>query len=119
MTTFTGPALMTGTIRPRRSFLYVPGGNARAIEKARTLGCDGIIFDLEDSVAPDEKAAARSRVAAAIAGGGFGEREIVVRVNARATPWGEDDLAAIVAVAPDGVLLPKVGEPEDLRVAAA
>lgn len=110
---------MTETILPRRSFLYVPGINARAIEKARTLDCDGIIFDLEDSVAPDDKEAARSQVAAAVAGDGFGDREIVVRVNALATPWGEGDLAAIVAAGPGAILLPKVEEPDDLRAAAA
>ena len=111
--------MSTSEPRPRRSLLYVPGANARAIEKARTLACDGIIFDLEDSVAPGEKEAARARVAAAIAGGGYGRREIVVRVNALESPWGRADLAAIVPEAPDAILLPKVDAPDDLRDAAA
>ena len=81
-------------IRPRRSALYMPGSNARAIEKARTLAADAVIFDLEDAVAPDAKAAAREQVCAAVQAGGYGARELVIRINALDTPWGEADLAA-------------------------
>jgi citrate lyase subunit beta/citryl-CoA lyase len=102
------------TVRPRRSVLYMPGSNARAIEKARTLAADALILDLEDAVAPDAKAAARRQVCDAVRGGGFGRREIFIRVNAPDTPWGADDLAAAAAAAPDAILLPKVSTPEDL-----
>ena len=84
---------MTTAARPRRSVLYMPGSNPRALEKAKTLAADGLIFDLEDAVAPDAKATARDQVAAAIRGGGYGRREIVVRVNGLDTPWGRSDLA--------------------------
>src|SRR5947207_2438743 len=80
--------------RPRRSVLYMPGSNARAIEKARTLPADAVILDLEDSVAPDGKAAARAQVAEAIAAGGFGAREVVVRINGLDTEWWIEDLNA-------------------------
>lgn len=103
--------------RPRRSILYIPGSNARALEKARSLPCDAVILDLEDSVAPDAKAEARDRVAATLAAGGFGEREVVVRINAGGTPWCADDLAAFAASPADGLLLPKVSAPEDLAAA--
>jgi citrate lyase subunit beta/citryl-CoA lyase len=96
------------TIRPRRSVLYMPGSNARAIEKARTLAADGIILDLEDSVAPDAKAAARSQVVDAVKAGGFGHREVFIRINALDTEWGADDLAAAATAAPDAILVPKV-----------
>ena len=96
------------TIRPRRSVLYMPGSNGRAIEKARTLGADGIILDLEDSVAPDAKAAARDQVVDAVKAGGFGHREVFVRINGMETEWGADDLAAATAAAPDAILVPKV-----------
>ncbi len=102
------------TIRPRRSVLYMPGSNARAIEKARTLPADAIILDLEDSVAPDAKAAARTQVAEAVKAGGFGGREVILRINALSTPWGEDDLAAAAAAAPDAILVPKVSSAEDV-----
>ncbi|HSI42451.1 MAG TPA: CoA ester lyase [Xanthobacteraceae bacterium] len=107
---------MTVPARPRRSVLYMPGSNARAIEKARSLDADGIILDLEDAVAPDAKAAARAQVAAAVSAGGFGPREVVVRVNALDTPWFEDDLASAAAAGPDAVLIPKVSSPETLQV---
>ena len=94
--------------RPRRSVLYMPGSNARAIAKARGLPADAIILDLEDSVAPDAKALAREQVVAAVREGGFGARQVVIRVNGPQTPWGEDDLAAAIAAAPDAILLPKV-----------
>ena len=80
-------------IRPRRSLLFMPGSNARALEKARNLPADGIILDLEDSVAPDAKALARDQIAQAIAAGGFGKREVLIRINALDTPWWVDDIA--------------------------
>lgn len=100
--------------RPRRSALYLPGSNARAIEKARTLPCDAVILDLEDSVAPDAKAAARALTAEAVRAGGFGPRELVVRVNGLDTPWGADDLKAAAEARPDAILVPKVAAPGDL-----
>src|SRR5919112_4443167 len=81
-------------IRPRRSLLYMPGANARAIDKARTLPADGIIIDLEDAVAPDAKEAARAQVLSAVRQGGFGHREVVIRVNGPDTPWSEGDIPA-------------------------
>ncbi|MFM1958935.1 MAG: hypothetical protein RL588_452 [Pseudomonadota bacterium] len=106
--------------RPRRSALYMPAGNPRAIEKARSLACDVVILDLEDSVAPDAKPAARDLAVAAVAEGGFGRREVVVRVNGLDTPWGEADLAAVAAgaVQPDAVLAPKVSTSEDVAAYA-
>lgn len=101
-------------IRPRRSALYMPGSNARAIEKARTLAADVVIFDLEDAVAPDMKADAREAVRAAVKAGGYGRRECVIRINGLDTPWGEADLAAAASAAPDAILVPKVSSPEDL-----
>jgi citrate lyase subunit beta/citryl-CoA lyase len=101
-------------VRPRRSVLYMPGSNARAIEKARTLAADALILDLEDAVAPDAKQTARQQVCEAVRAGGFGRREVFIRVNAADTPWGADDLAAAVAAAPDAILIPKVSRPEDL-----
>ena len=101
-------------IRPRRSALYMPGSNARAIEKARTLAADAVIFDLEDAVAPDAKAAAREKVCAAVQAGGYGKRELVIRINALETPWGEADLTAAIAAAPDAILVPKVSSAETL-----
>ena len=102
------------TIRPRRSVLYMPGSNARAIEKARTLAVDAVILDLEDSVAPDAKATARDQVCAAVAAGGFGPREVVIRVNGLDTPWGLADVAAAAAAGPDAVLLPKASSGADI-----
>ncbi len=101
-------------IRPRRSALYMPGSNARAIEKAKTLAADAVIFDLEDAVAPDLKAQAREQVCAAVQDGGYGRRELVIRVNTLDTPWGEADLAAAIAAAPDAILVPKVSSAETL-----
>ena len=95
-------------VRPRRSVLYMPGSNARALEKARTLAADGLILDLEDAVAPDAKAAARAQVVAAVKAGGYGSRELIVRVNGLDTPWGRDDVAAAATAHPDAILLPKV-----------
>ena len=98
--------------RPRRSVLFMPGSNPRALEKARGLAADGLIFDLEDAVAPGEKESARAIVAAALAGGGYGGRERVIRVNAIDTPWGHADLAAAATMPIDAVLLPKVEDPD-------
>jgi citrate lyase subunit beta / citryl-CoA lyase len=97
--------------RPRRSILYMPGANARALEKARTLNADGFIFDLEDAVTPDAKETARRQVRDAVDIGGYGARERVVRVNGFDTPWGEDDIAAFATADIDAVLLPKVEDP--------
>lgn len=96
------------TFRPRRSALYMPGSNARALEKARSLPVDVVILDLEDSVAPDAKTQARDTVLRAVAEGGFGPREVVVRINALDTPWGADDLSALSQTRADAVLVPKV-----------
>jgi len=100
--------------RPRRSVLYLPGSNLRAIEKARTLACDVVVLDLEDSVAPEAKTAARALACEAVRAGGFGGRELVVRVNGLDTPWGAEDLAAAGEAAPAAVLVPKVSAPADL-----
>lgn len=104
------------TIRPRRSVLYMPGSNARAIEKARTLPADGIIIDLEDAVAPDAKVQAREQVAAAVKAGGFGAREVFIRVNGIDTPWHADDMAAAAHAAPDAILVPKINNSEQLEM---
>ncbi len=104
--------------RPRRSALYLPGSNPKALAKARELPADAIIFDLEDSVAPDAKPEARERIVAALKEGGFGGRELLIRVNGVHTPWGEADLEAAAAAAPDGVLLPKVDSPGTVMHAA-
>jgi citrate lyase subunit beta/citryl-CoA lyase len=106
-------------IRPRRSVLYMPGSNARALEKARTLAADAIIVDLEDAVAPDAKETAREQAVAAAKAGGYGRREVVFRVNGLATPWGEADLRAAATSGADAVLLPKVQSPQDLHAARA
>ena len=105
--------------RPRRSVLYVPGSNARALAKSRLLDVDAVIIDLEDAVSPDDKRAARAAAVEAVAAGGFGHREVVIRVNGPDTPWGADDMAAAAAAGPDGVLVPKVAGPEALRGATA
>lgn len=110
---------MTSSIRPRRSVLYMPGSNPRALQKARTLPADGMIFDLEDAVAPDAKAGARAEVCAALKEGGYGPRETIVRVNGLATPWGHDDLAAAATSRADAVLLPKVESADSVRQALA
>jgi citrate lyase subunit beta/citryl-CoA lyase len=90
----------------------MPGSNARALEKAKTLPVDGVILDLEDAVAPDAKAAARDQVVAAMKAGGFGAREVFIRINAIETPWFADDLNAAISAAPDAILVPKVSNPE-------
>jgi citrate lyase subunit beta / citryl-CoA lyase len=110
---------MPASARPRRSVLYMPGTNSRALEKARNLAADALIFDLEDAVAPDAKATARGTVASAVATGGYGKRELLLRVNALGTPWGEQDLAAAARMPIDGVVLPKVESVEAIRAAEA
>ncbi len=104
------------SLRPRRSLLYVPGDKDRALEKARGLPADGLILDLEDSVAPDAKPGARTAVAETLAKGGFGHREVLVRLNAEGTPWHEQDWSAVEGA--DGALLPKVESPETVQRAA-
>lgn len=110
---------MVRTVRPRRSVLYMPGSNPRAMAKGRTLPADGLILDLEDAVAPDAKTEARSRVAETVREGGFGRREIFVRVNGLGTPWGYEDLVAAATSGADAVLLPKVASGETVRQAEA
>ena len=100
--------------RPRRSALYMPASNARAVEKARSLACDVVILDLEDAVAPEAKPAARAAAADAVKAGGFGRREVVVRVNGLSTPWGAEDLEAMAWCGPDAVLVPKVNGAGDV-----
>ena len=100
--------------RPRRSVLYVPGGNERAIAKARTLACDAVIFDLEDSVAPDAKVEARENLRKLLGEPLGGGRETIIRINALSTPWGAEDLRAAQDLAPDAILIPKVEDPEDI-----
>lgn len=102
------------TLRPRRSVLYMPGSNTRAIAKARSLPCDAVILDLEDAVAPEAKDAARAEVLRALAAGGFGRREVVVRINAPGSDWGRADLAALAGAGADALLVPKVSDPGDL-----
>ncbi|HEY8573698.1 CoA ester lyase [Phenylobacterium sp.] len=110
---------MTVSARPRRSALYLPASNARAVEKARGLACDVVILDLEDSVGPDAKAEARAAAVEAVRAGGFGAREVVIRVNGLDTEWGAEDLEAAAAAGPDAVLAPKVGSAEALAAYAA
>jgi citrate lyase subunit beta / citryl-CoA lyase len=98
------------TFRPRRSVLYMPGSNARAIEKARTLPVDGVILDLEDAVAPDAKEQARKQVIEAVKAGGFGSREVFIRVNGIDTEWHADDMQAAAHGGPDAILVPKISE---------
>ena len=100
--------------RPLRSVLYIPGSKPRALDKARGLSCDAIIFDLEDAVIPDEKASARATLAAALDEGGYGARFKVIRINGLDTEWGAEDARAAAGMNPDAILLPKVGGPDDL-----
>jgi citrate lyase subunit beta / citryl-CoA lyase len=102
-------------IRPRRSALYMPGSNARALEKARDIPADALILDLEDAVAPDMKTQAREQVVAAVSTGGYGHREVVIRTNAPGTPWFEADIEAAAEAKPDAILIPKVSSPETLQ----
>jgi citrate lyase subunit beta / citryl-CoA lyase len=106
---------MSNTARPRRSVLYMPGSNARALDKARTLPADGLILDLEDAVAPDSKELARKQVCEAVAAGGFGLRETIIRVNALSTRWGYEDIAMAAKSGADALLLPKVESADAIR----
>src|SRR5204863_4801167 len=108
----------TAMIRPRRSLLFMPGSNARALEKARTLPVDGLILDLEDAVAPDAKALAREQIAKAVAARGFGKREVLIRINALDSPWWIDDVTMAGKAKPDGILVPKISSVGDLTAIA-
>ena len=110
---------MPPPLRPRRSALYLPGNNARALEKGKTLPADVLIFDLEDAVGPDAKADSRARVCGAISSGSYRPREIVVRINGMGTDWHDDDLAAVAGSAAHGVLVPKVETGEQVRALTA
>src|SRR5215472_9538880 len=114
--TLNGDGPMSAVFRPRRSLLYMPGSNPRALEKARGLPADGLIIDLEDAVAADAKEGARAIVSAALAAGGYSPRELVLRVNPLDTPWGHADLAAAATMPIDAVLLPKVESAERVRL---
>ncbi|MCY4518799.1 MAG: CoA ester lyase [Acidimicrobiaceae bacterium] len=105
--------------RPRRSVLYMPAANARALEKAKTIDADALIFDLEDAVAPDAKEAAREGACAAVDSGEYGHRELTIRCNGLDTPWGRDDVAAAGAVAPSAVVIPKVSSVTELATVSA
>ncbi len=100
--------------RPRRSCLYMPGANAKALEKAKTLPADVLLLDLEDSVAPEAKEDARAQVVNAVKGGGYGKREIIIRANALATQWGKEDIVAAGSAKPDGLLAPKVSSADEV-----
>jgi citrate lyase subunit beta/citryl-CoA lyase len=106
---------MTDTPRPRRSALYMPASNAKAIEKARGLPCDVVILDLEDAVAPEAKETARMQAVEAVKAGGFGRREVVIRVNGLDTPWGATDLAVAAGSGADAILVPKVSSAADVK----
>ena len=106
---------MTNALRPRRSVLYMPGANERALEKAKALDVDALILDLEDSVSPDAKVDARARVCAAVQSGEYGYRELVIRTNGLDTEWHADDLAAASKAGPDGILVPKVNSADEVR----
>lgn len=106
---------MATAARPRRSVLYMPGSNPRALDKARSLAADGLIFDLEDAVAPDAKEQARQQVRDALAAGGYGRREILLRINGLATPWGQADVAAAATSGADAILVPKVESADTIR----
>ena len=102
-------------IRPRRSVLYMPGANERALEKAKTIDADALILDLEDSVAPDSKTQGRANVVAAVESGEYGHRELAIRVNSLGTEWHDDDIKAAAAAGPDAILVPKVESAEQVR----
>jgi len=101
--------------RPRRSVLYMPSSNAKALEKAKTLPVDGVILDLEDAVAPDAKPAARDAAAAAVASGDYGRRELTIRVNGIGTEWHDDDIVAAAQAGPAGIVVPKVGSADEVH----
>jgi len=106
---------MTDQIRPYRSVLYIPGSNERALEKAKNLPADAIIFDLEDAVAPDAKIPAREHLSRVIAEGGYGRRTTLIRINGLDSPWWKDDLMAFSGTGADAILLPKAGSAADIR----
>ncbi len=106
-------------LRPRRSVLYMPGANERALEKAKGIPADALILDLEDAVAPDAKADARQRVCAAVSSPAYGHRELTIRVNALDTDWHADDMAAVAAAGPDAVVVPKINSADDVRAVEA
>ena len=106
---------MSETFRPRRSVLYMPASHERALEKARSIPCDGLILDLEDAVAPDAKPAARDAACAAAASGAYGDREVTIRVNGADTEWHRDDLRAACAAGPDAIVVPKVDSADAVR----
>lgn len=110
---------MSATVRPRRSVLYMPGSNTRAMEKAKTIAADAIILDLEDAVSPDAKATARQQICDALAGGGYGNREMIVRINGQDTPWGADDMAAIARSGADAILVPKINDAATVQTLVA
>ncbi len=110
---------MPASHRPYRSVLYIPGSNARALEKARTLPADALILDLEDAVTPEEKPAARARVAGVLGQGGFGARALIVRINGLDTEWGRADAEAMAQAGAEAVLLPKVSDPAELDALGA
>jgi citrate lyase subunit beta/citryl-CoA lyase len=109
---------MNSEIRPRRSVLYMPGSNARALEKARELQTDCVILDLEDAVAPEAKEMARAQVCAALRSGGYGRRETVVRINGLDTPWAKDDLQSMATAGADAILIPKVESAATIKQAS-
>ena len=108
-------ATSRATARPRRSVLYMPGANPRALEKAKAIAADTLIFDCEDSVAPDAKDAAMPTVVEALKGGGYGNREIVIRINGLSTEWGERDLDMAAKAGPDAILVPKINSGADVK----
>jgi len=110
---------MLSNARPRRSVLYMPGSNARALEKGRSLAADALILDLEDAVSPDAKASARQQVQSAVTAGGYGHREIAIRVNGLDTPWGHEDLQVAAHSGADAIVLPKVESADGVRRADA
>ena len=118
-TTADAPLGDTAAYRPRRSVLYMPASNERALEKAKTLPVDALILDLEDAVAPDAKERARENACAAARSGEYGRREVTIRVNGFGTRWHEDDLAAACAAGPDGIVVPKVGSADEVRALVA
>lgn len=106
-------------LRPRRSVLYMPGANERALEKAKTIAADALILDLEDAVAPDAKPQARANVCAAVTSGAYGKRELTIRVNSIGTTWHDDDIAAAAQAGPDGIVVPKVNSVEEVHAIEA
>jgi citrate lyase subunit beta/citryl-CoA lyase len=110
---------MSTEFRPRRSVLYMPSSNERALDKARTIPCDALILDLEDAVAPDAKPTAREAAAAAVKSGEYGSRELTIRVNGIGTEWHDDDIRLAAAAGPDGIVVPKVNSADEVRALVA